>query len=105
MLCLFTGTCAINRYRCEGGNKCIPLKWICDGVHDCDDKLDERNCFTGKETNIPSYGKLKFHTHGNEKNNLAALLFGVRCSGLVYVMLCSVKLWCFCRLQLICAGR
>ena len=63
MLFLFTGTCAINRYRCEGGNKCIPLKWICDGVHDCDDKLDERNCFTGKETNIPLYSKLRSHNH------------------------------------------
>ncbi|XP_078365385.1 vitellogenin receptor-like [Oculina patagonica] len=49
------GACANNRYRCEGGNKCIPLKWICDGVHDCDDKLDERNCFTGNETSVPSY--------------------------------------------------
>jgi len=49
------GTCAINRYRCEGGNKCIPLKWICDGVHDCGDKLDERNCFTGNEKRIPPY--------------------------------------------------
>ncbi|PFX27986.1 Low-density lipoprotein receptor-related protein 2 [Stylophora pistillata] len=49
------GACANNRYRCEGGNKCIPLKWICDGVHDCDDKLDERNCFTGNETSIPAY--------------------------------------------------
>ena len=55
-----TGACANNRYRCEGGNKCIPLKWICDGVHDCDDKLDERNCFTGNETSIPSYSKFKF---------------------------------------------
>lgn len=53
------GTCAINRYRCEGGNKCIPLKWICDGVHDCGDKLDERNCFTGKEMNIPLYTSAK----------------------------------------------
>lgn len=49
------GSCANNRYRCEGGNKCIPLKWICDGVNDCDDKLDERNCFIGNATNIPSY--------------------------------------------------
>lgn len=47
--------CANNRYRCDGGNKCIPLKWICDGVHDCDDKLDERNCFIGNTTTIPSY--------------------------------------------------
>lgn len=53
------GACANNRYRCEGGNKCIPLKWICDGVHDCDDKLDERNCFTGNETSIPYYVNAK----------------------------------------------
>ena len=54
----FPEPCANNRYRCDGGNKCIPLKWICDGVHDCDDKLDERNCFIGNTTTIPSYSKL-----------------------------------------------
>lgn len=47
--------CANNRYRCEGGNKCIPLKWICDGVTDCDDKLDERNCFISNKTSLPSF--------------------------------------------------
>ncbi|XP_068678448.1 LDL receptor repeat-containing protein egg-1-like [Montipora capricornis] len=46
--------CADDRYRCEGGNKCIPLKWICDGVNDCDDKLDERNCFVINETDSVS---------------------------------------------------
>ncbi|XP_074618325.1 uncharacterized protein LOC141877303 [Acropora palmata] len=47
-------SCANNRYRCEGGKKCIPLKWICDGVNDCEDSLDERNCFFANETNISS---------------------------------------------------
>jgi len=83
MLCLFTGTCAINRYRCEGGNKCIPLKWICDGVHDCDDKLDERNCFTGKETNIPSYSKLRSHNRDTEKNKFVAIM--ISCSAALLV--------------------
>lgn len=96
MFCLFIGICVINCYRCEGGNKCIFLKWICDGVYDCDDKFDERNCFMGKEMNIFLYSKLRFYIYGNEKNNLVVLLFGVRCFGLVYVMLCFVKLWCFC---------
>lgn len=70
------GACANNRYRCEGGNKCIPLKWICDGVHDCDDKLDERNCFTGNETSIPSY------IHAKEISEAQDIIDGTRRSGI-----------------------
>lgn len=70
-------TCANNRYRCDGGNKCIPLKWICDGVHDCDDKLDERNCFSGNAATIPSYinskqvEALKDSLDGNERSTVS----------------------------------
>ncbi|XP_032220191.1 LDL receptor repeat-containing protein egg-1-like [Nematostella vectensis] len=43
------GSCAADRYRCDNGKKCIPLKWICDSVADCDDKRDERNCIPANQ--------------------------------------------------------
>lgn len=39
---LFQKKCKQDRgFNCANGNKCIPMKSVCDGHIDCDDKSDE----------------------------------------------------------------
>ncbi|KXJ23116.1 very low-density lipoprotein receptor [Exaiptasia diaphana] len=45
-------SCAVDRYKCDNGKKCIPLKWICDGYSDCQDMRDERNCIPTNQTTL-----------------------------------------------------
>lgn len=40
------GQCPKDKYHCDQGKKCISLTGICDGVSDCEDKRDERNCIS-----------------------------------------------------------
>ena len=40
-------TCEADQFTCHNpGNNtnCIPLNWVCDGEHDCEDKSDEVSC-------------------------------------------------------------
>lgn len=39
---LFTIHCS-GKYEC-GNKKCIELKQLCDGVDNCGDRMDEKNC-------------------------------------------------------------
>lgn len=43
MLC-FLG-CLRSIYFCDKGVKCLLLSFLCDGFSDCEDVIDERNCF------------------------------------------------------------
>ena len=36
--------CIGDQFRCFDGSRCIPHKWLCDGVRDCDDQSDELGC-------------------------------------------------------------
>ena len=37
-------TCDSEEWRCQTGDKCLPVAWVCDGTSDCDDGSDERVC-------------------------------------------------------------
>lgn len=37
-------SCSDRQFLCRKENKCIPSRWRCDYVSDCDDGADEQNC-------------------------------------------------------------
>ena len=39
---LYIAFCTDHEFHC--GNRCIPLKWLCDGDNDCDEGEDEVGC-------------------------------------------------------------
>lgn len=44
-------TCSTDRFKCKN-NRCIPLRWLCDGDNDCGNDEDESNTTcSGRETN------------------------------------------------------
>ena len=37
--------CTGDQFRCVAQDKCIPVQWYCNGIHDCVDNSDEPdNC-------------------------------------------------------------
>ncbi|CAC5407501.1 unnamed protein product [Mytilus coruscus] len=36
--------CEPNQFKCISTDRCLPLAFRCDGINDCDDESDERNC-------------------------------------------------------------
>ncbi|XP_064221097.1 low-density lipoprotein receptor class A domain-containing protein 3 isoform X2 [Aotus nancymaae] len=70
----FTNECNIpGNFMCSNG-RCIPGAWQCDGLPDCFDKSDEKECQEFQEDkNIQSIaGWKKFHGKGKPKNRLEA---------------------------------
>ena len=44
--------CPHGYFRCKANQKdCIPSEWVCDGVVDCDEGIDELNCGTTESLN------------------------------------------------------
>nr|UVT84832.1 vitellogenin receptor [Lasioderma serricorne] len=34
-------TCHVDEFHCQNDGRCIPAEYICDGIYDCEDQLDE----------------------------------------------------------------
>lgn len=37
------GKCNADELQCSA-HECVPLAWVCDGVRDCKNNVDEKNC-------------------------------------------------------------
>lgn len=46
-------TCSAAEFDC-GSDQCIPMRWSCDGVPDCDNESDEEESFCSKLSYIIS---------------------------------------------------
>lgn len=36
--------CTVNEFKCTRGHQCVNSYYRCDGVFDCSDRSDERDC-------------------------------------------------------------
>lgn len=41
--------CTEDQFECSN-KRCIPNSWVCNGLTDCPDRADEKNCGTGNQT-------------------------------------------------------
>ena len=44
--------CLTDEFQCKDGS-CISSRWICDGLNDCDDESDEKDCNVSSDSEIP----------------------------------------------------
>ncbi|XP_011447066.3 transmembrane protease serine 3 isoform X2 [Magallana gigas] len=66
-------SCSDRQFLCRRENKCIPARWRCDYVSDCDDGADEQNCTP--RINIPMISHYLRLSSVNGKSNEGILQF------------------------------
>lgn len=68
-------TCPADRFKCQN-NRCIPLRWLCDGDNDCGNDEDESNSTCSGIVRSVQFN-IQFHTR--LINVALMLLFIVLC--------------------------
>uniref|UniRef100_A0A914PMY3 Poly [ADP-ribose] polymerase n=1 Tax=Panagrolaimus davidi TaxID=227884 RepID=A0A914PMY3_9BILA len=70
-----------NLYQCEGGQKCIPIDWLCDRAHDCPKGDDENHIKCGNKKDRGECEAFHFECIDPHSKKKKCIRFEWKCDG------------------------